>query len=425
MGLGIGLIAPLPRQGGRPMAWPKFQQLVADALEGTYLALNEGEDGFELEVHPGAECLRFTPEGDDGFYVETKTSTLGPGYHAHIVEMIDEIGKVGKVELDWGAGEGGDETNYAVDRDFAELQSQMAEQFRALIDVMSDRSAEHALFINWSFGVPEPIGDAGGLFTPSGLLSTKWCREVAEGKDLGARCREFYVWWDKDRDADYWRKLARMTLWSEVRWRPPMSEREARVWATALLAADELEELGAAHLLPAAEIAELRELMEWDEDTPCREPSPKGIGYYRHNVRWHLPGGWAFVLGGYFFEEIEEDDSGGQTLLWFFNDRTVRFSSANIETDSGPAPAAELLEFATSQAAPDAETIELNLGPATARGYFATESDEESGEEYNVLSVTIAIDGRVAWLTITFGDPQHRDWAMDIARSVVAPADGD
>ena len=51
-------------------------------------------------MHPGTEFLRFAAEGNDQFYVETKTSTLGPGYHAFVVEPIDQIAEAGGIDAD-------------------------------------------------------------------------------------------------------------------------------------------------------------------------------------------------------------------------------------------------------------------------------------------------------------------------------------
>lgn len=90
MGLGIGIYARRPVVVGKPMPWASFQQLVAQTFEGEYLELHEGDDAFAFNVHPGSEFLRFEREGD-GFTVEIKTSTLGPGFHAHLVEMFKRL----------------------------------------------------------------------------------------------------------------------------------------------------------------------------------------------------------------------------------------------------------------------------------------------------------------------------------------------
>jgi hypothetical protein len=413
MGLGIEVFAPLPRDGAKPMKWPAFAALVAETLDGEFIELHEDDAAFGLEVHPGSEFLRFEAQPDNCFSAAIKTSTLGPGFHAEMVRLLKLVAAAGNLDIDWAEA---DETGYAADDDFGALQEQMAEQFVAIVRIMSEHSTDEALCVNWPLGVPTPRGNSGGLFTPSGPLTPQWCQEVIAGNDIERKCREFFVWWNKDRDAGYWQNLAHLILWSEVRWRPPMSEDEERTWSMVLLCEDELKKLGAASTLPAAEIAELKELLEWPDDTPCREPAKKGIGYYRHDARWQLPGGWSLTLGGYFFHDVEDD---GDTLLYFFNERTVRFSSANINSDDGPVPAEELLETATDNAPSDAEFIEFKNGEVLSRGFIC--EMEEDGETFTGLSATLAIPGGAAWLTVCFNEPRHREWAMSVLRSISHP----
>lgn len=416
MGLGIGVFSRRPIMVGKPMPWASFQKLVAQTFEGEYLELHEGDDAFALNIHPGSEFLRFEKEGD-GFTVEIKTSTLGPGFHAHIVEMFKRLAAAGRLSIDWAEA---DETGYAVDGDFAALQKQMAKQFHAIVSILTQRAGDEGIFVNWPVGVPSPLGNPGGLFTPSGPLSASWCRDFLAGKDADAKCREFYVWWNKERDADYWRKLACMILWSEVKWRPATSEGEARTWGLALAAAEEAEKLGAASALPGAELAELRELLEWDEDAPCREPSPKGIGYYRHNVRWMLPDNWSMELAGYFIEYVEESEAGDGESMWHFNDRLVRITTLSADPDDDSPPSVEdLLEPALHSAPPGAKVIETTINGARTRGYLG--EVEEQGDRFIALAATLALPGRMALVTITFTDPAHRDWAVQVLHSVTPP----
>ncbi|MBX3407143.1 MAG: hypothetical protein KF869_10290 [Phycisphaeraceae bacterium] len=420
MGLGIGIYARRPVNVGRPMPWSAFQKFVADTFDGDYVELHEGDDVFALDIHPGSEFLRFEKEGD-GFTVEIKTSTLGPGFHAHVVDMFKRLAAAGRLTIDWAEA---DETGYAVDGDFAALQKQMADQFHAIVNILTQRAGDDGLYINWPIGVPSPIGNPGGLFAPVGPLSAAWCRDFLAGKDADAKCREFYVWWNKERDADYWRKLASMILWSEVKWRPATSESEARFWGMVLAAAEEAEKLGAAHLLPAAELAELRELLEWDEDAPYREPSPKGIGYYRHIVRWPLPDNWSMELAGYFIEYVEDEGEGEGSPMWHFNDRTVRIATFSADSDDDSPPSVEdLLAPALETAPPGAQIIETTINGASVRGYLG--EVEEQGDRFTALSATLALPGRMALVAITFTDPAHHDWAMQVLRSVTPPAESD
>ncbi len=410
MGLGLNLLSPLPREGGKPMKWAAFTAFVAETLDGEYIELHEDDEAFGLEVHPGSELLRFEGQPDNCFSVDIKTSTLGPGFHAEMVRLLKLVAAAGKIEVDWAEA---DETGYAVDEDFVGLQEGMATFFAALIATMTAHSSQTGMCINWPVGVPVPLGNAGGLFTPSGPLSAEWCKDAIAGKETQAKCREFFVWWNQDRDAEYWRKLATMILWSEVRWRPPMSEDEARTWAMVLTCEDELRKLDVEGSLPEAEVRDLKALLEWPDDTPCPEPSGKGIGYYRHEVRSHLPGGWSLTLPGWFFHDVEDD---GDTLLYFFNERTVRFSSANLEGENGPISAEEIVEHVNDDLPSDAEPLEFERDGILARGSMAEE--EEEGERYMVLSATLAIPGGAAWLAVCFREPRHREWAMNVLRSV-------
>jgi hypothetical protein len=414
MGLGIGVTAPIPRQGSRAIKWPTLadqlesaiREELSDPIDTLFLEIESDDESLHATIHPGAEPLEFVPDGEH-IGVMAKTSTLGPGYHAHVVDLINRIGHRCGLAWNW-AEEGADETGFAQKHDFPALQTEMANFLKFLAGIFGDPDPEGSVAINAGLGF-SPVGLT-GVITPSGPRPWKWLTETRAGKAPLKAAQDFFVWWNKDRDADYWRKTGEMLLWSDVRWRPPDDEADEAPMQAALACFDRAHELDPRAKIPEPEIAELRALLDWSEDQLPQPPAPGLMGYFRLPMTYPPFGGWSFILPGYFFQSFDEDEG---VLSLSFPGRSVWITVYTVEE---PVPPGQMVADFLGEAPPDAEFIEHASGPLLSRAFIA--KDEQDGEEFTVLRGSAAIPGSIAVITIALDDPADRDWAAEVFRTL-------
>lgn len=430
MGVGLSAIASVPVRAGKPLsradAFAKLREAIdtrlTDPLDHKLLSFNEQEHTLYVLIHPLTEHLELVwePAQNKGapprIIATTKTSTLGPGYHAWLVDLLKEIGPSCGLSWDWSE----DESSFAVDGDFAALQRVMSDQLHAMAAAFLEHAdgemgADSGFAVNMSigFGAVRP-----GEFTqtPLGPRDRAWWESIAAGHDLPARCREFYMWWDRERDAGYWYKLGLSLMWTEIPWRPPTDETEEALCRLALDALDRACTIDRSISLPAGEMNELAELLELDpEADELPQPRPDGIGYHRGPMNRRGPGGWGLVVPGYFFQEW--DEGSGQLSFWHGN-RSVFVSSYEIPLKDGkPVPAAELADsFGPDENEAATDTLEASDEQHLRRAIIAPY--EEDGFVGQTLQGCVAAEGQCAIVTVVFADPDDRPWAEETWKSL-------
>ncbi|MDP1661020.1 MAG: hypothetical protein Q8L55_03810, partial [Phycisphaerales bacterium] len=170
--------------------WAKEESL------GRFLSFNRCSDPdktplLELLLHPSAEAVEFRVS-EKRVVVSAKTSTVGPGYHAAVVSIIDEIGMAG-FEWDWTEDDNssGDETGYSTHRNFSRLQQSMAEFFGNLMKVVEEQVFDEydgSAAVNVRMDSQRPTGMTGMVF-PLGVRPRSWC--VAAGESPSNYAMEF------------------------------------------------------------------------------------------------------------------------------------------------------------------------------------------------------------------------------------------
>ncbi|MBN2583233.1 MAG: hypothetical protein JXL80_09200 [Planctomycetes bacterium] len=388
MGLGFLVKADVPGRGllrRRPSQNALFSEICAairsltsDPLMARMFITHTDEHTLSVTLHPCAEPVEFLWQPDQTIEVSAKTSTVGPGYHAHVVDLLNRVGSELSLRWDW-AEEGADETGFANSDNFDALQREMATFLKALGDVPLEQSGKgHTnLMLNMACGYPAPEMDS-FVISPLGPLSEDWCRELthAGGETLAQMCREYYPWWERAPDAVCWRSIGLYLMWCEVRWHVPTEERERATCQLALDCMERAASQDAGIQLPTSEIQELRRLLTWPKDAPPQLPEPQGIGYRRRNMIHALTGGWTIRLPGYYYETWEDD--GAMAVFWF-GGRTVRFTSFTMTSKDGqPASPRSMLSEKTPEKLQGAEVVDLDN--QHLQGWATIRPAEEDGQ---------------------------------------------
>ncbi|MDJ0942978.1 MAG: hypothetical protein QNJ30_05920 [Kiloniellales bacterium] len=395
-------------------------QAVPDPLQHRLLHFQAHEGGMEVTFHPAAEAVDFG-FGDDGeLTVSANTSTVGPGYHAMLVELIEAIGPVAGIDWDWSDHDEdeGDETGYHESRDFGALQQEMLAWLKGLANLLLERHDGEIGQIALSMPLHYHLVTEQFAYSPLGFWDRGWFEALAaaEGERAESLAAAFFPWWNHPADAAYWRDCALVLAWTELPWTPPVDEAEQQLYELAVECFGRARKLDPSIGLPVAEIAEIRDLLSSDETGQL--PKAEGIGFRRGQHRRPFGGGWSLVMPGYFRELDDEGDEG--TTVLAHGERALNLSSYTFEAK-------------TPEASPAADTVREMEAEHRGRGFCATydgegltgwgsESEAEDGRCWH-FQACIGKDGggkgQLCLLTFTYETAtEGRDWALEVFRSV-------
>jgi hypothetical protein len=432
MGLGLLVEAAIPGRGlfrRRPSRDRLFSDIceavrscIEDRLLAQMIQTSSREHTLSIVLHPTAEPLEFIWNPSQSLQVSAKTSTVGPGYHAHVVGLLRHLEAELNLHWDWTA-EDADETCFAGTDDFLALQVEMAKLLRAiarnLLKLASEELADgEGLMLDMPLNYPRSHID-GFVITPCGPLSKEWCESVknSSAESLLENCREYYVWWGQELDAAFWRNTGTSLMWCDIPWHVPANEDERRISQLALDCMDRARSLDQTAEVPQAEIDELRSLLAEPHNAEPRAPHTKGIGYRRREMTHQLTGDWSIRLPGYYYDATED---GGVEMVSWFGDRTVRFSSFTIQRKDGrPAPPRNLLGVKPTEESRDAELIDLDR--EHLRGWATIQRANDGCGDCWQLQGQIACGNTLAIATICYLEPADKDWAIETFRSVSHP----
>ncbi len=395
---------------------------VPDPLQHRLLRFQAHSGGMEVGFHPAAEAVDFG-FGDDGeLLVSAKTSSVGPGYHAMLVELLEAIGPTAGIDWDWsdhGEGEG-DETGYQESRDFGALQDEMLAWLTSVAESVLRLDLDEYSQIGLS--MPENYGLVTEHFahSPLGFWDRGWFEALAaaEGERAVKLAATFFPWWNHPADAAYWRNCALVLAWTELPWTPPQDEEEQQLYELVVECFGRARKLDPSIGLPVAEIAEIRDLLS-SEDTG-RPPNAEGIGFRRGRRRRSFTGGWSVELPGYFRELEDPEDEG--TNLYYHGARVIRANSYSLTTiDPGTKTTHDMLREMRAERDDKGFTVEHHAQDDGLFGW-GKEVRSEDGDYWNFqacIGKDSAGTGRISVLTFTYDDPaEDRDWALEVFRSI-------
>lgn len=426
MGIDLNTYAELPKRGlfrRRPSNRALFRELrgqieamVRDPLERRLLSFHEEDGELGVKFHPCTEQLWFECKGDGRVRAHARTSPGGPGLHALIVDVLDHVEREQRLAWRWQdeSGECTDETAYAHTRDFDALQASMLHLLQGIARHLLSRDSGGPFWVHWDLATDQPVMEAYSA-SPHGVLPRTWWEQVTRSDEDARRCAaEFFPWWDRTRDAAYWRKTGRLLMQSDVRWRPPEDDAERETQRLALDCLSRARQLGATTGLPEREIAELSALVGMKPSDQPPVPASVGLGYHRLPQVVRLSDTWLAEVPGYFYRRHSND---GATMEYDYGGRTFRATCVMVqptERADGPPSASSLVEsFAKDTPGPLERIMHESDGCEGA----ALLSYDASENCHLLRGMMMALPGAV-FMTMTYTAPEDRDWAVATFRSV-------
>jgi hypothetical protein len=393
----------------------------------------DGRPALFASIYPIGEEVEFIVPEPGWVTVSAKTSTIGPGYHTALCQLLQRFGEDKKVQ--WkAAGEedddSHDETGYFFSGDRAAVEEEMLLHLKTMASISIETLEEQGYTLQaWNLPIDFGYFDyPGGIHTPLGPRSIDWIRAVLNDPRAG---RDIYPWWDDGLTASFFLGRALCELWSKVRWRPVLTEEEYDDWDFICDDLCRAFEADPSLDYPWREWAELIDILDGFEGassvTPelgaviCDRAGRVGaerplIGYRRYPVKVSLLDGWSIEIPGAMTELWEEN-----TWSAWDGERTVWFSNWGLARKSGePVSAEDVLD---AMSLPEGELIHHRDGGLIGKA-IVTEV-EEDGQTLLNLKAFSAVEGKAALCNIFYHDEDDYDWALATWHSLTCATGGD
>lgn len=269
---------------------------------------------LKMEAFEHFALIDVCPEGfvecsykDSYITVSAQTNVAGPGFHAYVCTLFDEIIKISPMELATY-----DPTGYFETRDFDKLKHDVF--FRWLQDignyVLEAQEEGEDLFISWPLDYYRPKAKKGFVVTPMGYIAVN----DFQSDDMDAIANRFFVWNQIGRDALYYRSAAINLLWKECYYTfSNMNEYTEKMADTILDYLEIAHKLDASLPLPMEEYYTLCEIL--NREKVIQEATSmyiQDLGYRKQSVHFYF-GNWSIPAHG--CSEKSVDESNGTLYL--------------------------------------------------------------------------------------------------------------
>lgn len=409
MGLGIRLSAA-PPNGSYPGAVLRdvrdsIDAFVTDPLERMMLAFVEAEDSLAVHLHPAAGPVIFRAS-EDALTAQGDTSSAGPGYHAWLVDLLQDMDWRTGISWDWTNA---DDTQYQKHRDFARLREQMADaltsEAAALLN-LAETNPGATLPLLMPAGASLPV--EGFAAAPMGHWSQGWLKALAtaQGEQALNAAAEFFAAWD-DRDcARYWLGRGMASAWLTMRWVSPASEEEEALYKATLGCFARAREIDPDIALPEEEAKEIWTLLnDGGEDGP---PAPWGTGFRRVATIRRFGNGWRANIPGFY---LRETPHGLDVTVFSFGASSIHL--ATVPNLGGEESAEYLIEQKKKEAGENMDAFTFENG-----GVFGW-AESTPSSPYRNLSGILSGGDETCFVTIEHEDTElQRDWAEKILRGI-------
>ena len=401
-----------------------FREQRADLVVDCHPAAGDEEHApLVVRLHPASDGMVIAGGAGRSVTAQVRTSQVGPGFHVAVCDALHALAK--DCDLAWQRWDplapSPDETGYFTSGDPAQVVAAMADWVAAACRELlaSARAARTHLGhrLNLRPGHRYPTVE---VATPVGPRSLAWVHATAEDPEQGL---DALPWPGLGDGGEALLGRALVLLWTEIRWRPPLTDGEAfRMLSAASL-------LQRAHTLdrrlpyPWAAWRELVGLLgtagytvDLDRDLEQRlEKLGQGraqLGYRRHPVAVDLAGGWEVVVPGDFAEETSPEE--GTWRAWDGR-RDLRVQTGRIRDPRGAEDTyrrflpggTTWLQHASPRVTGRAAFVSRLVEGRTRTHLVALTVGDPTGDSPEVASMVLALD-----------DPGERAWALDVWRSL-------
>lgn len=182
----------------------KFTDLLQEVCKEQQLKIEDYDTNVIIDICPEGVVNCFYEK--EFITLVSQTELAGPGFHAYVVELLEEISKRSQLELEIL-----DPTQYAQQRDFETLRHRYFYQWLSDIKAyVHKHQDQNDLCICWHSDY-HPENKEGMIITHMGYYGI----ENFINKETELLAKEFFLWNEKERDGEYYRNCAYHLLWKE------------------------------------------------------------------------------------------------------------------------------------------------------------------------------------------------------------------
>jgi hypothetical protein len=429
MGVGLYLTGRYGRGGlfsraEAPRSWlERAEAWIQENSGETLLMAHQGQDpdgrpALLVQLHPAAEEVWLIGVGGGAVHISAKTSTVGPGYHVYVCDLLRGLGSALGVTWDppnprTGVG---DETGYFQTTDPAAVEREMLAWLKQVAHELLHAHRQRASDLQLGMASGHIYRHDGVVATPMGPRDLAWAEAVAADPHRGI---DLFPWWQPGQGASYDLGRALCRMWTDVRWRPPLedvpAEAELLTEVAGLLTRAYQDDPTLSY--PWKEWAEIHDFLGTDgalntEVARRGAETPEGmrIGYRRQPVRVRPTGGWWIEVPGSFAESWGQD---GSWSAWE-PPRWVSFFSVSATDPRKPRSAEEML--ASAPPLPEGERLEYRAEEVIGQAVLS-HALEEGRSSWNLIARS-AVPREMALCYVTYENPSDRQWALDTWHSL-------
>ncbi len=368
-------------------------------------------DGFLLiQLCPeGYVWLKWNKQKLQG---ESQTNIAGPGFHAAVIDYLEQLAKREKMKLKVD-----DRTGYFLKKDFLAMRQKYFYQwFSALIELVSGWEDNEEYTFCWPALYYIPDRQAGRLITHIRSFSFQELKGMLGSGMSVAFARDFFVWNEVEKDALFYRNSALVLLNQSCYFMP--SDRSPQDKAVNQLIIEMLEtalSMDSGIPFPQKEYLEICSLdVHEPVDLKKAVPMPEefSVGCRRHLI-YRKIGNMSFgIPGNFLYDETDKScmdhyydgkKYGGHDYYIYaavFEGRPAEFKDKWFEEGE----ADELLDF--------------DVGEAKGRAAFYKPEEKEGELLYGMTAQVLYGEQRMN-IKIISRKPGEREWALELIKNIM------
>ena len=371
-------------------------------------------NGFRLQLVPFEEDVYGSYENGT-LCISAKTNSAGPGYHAYLIDVLDELDVVPTKVYD--------ETKYYEHRDFDLLQKNMMNWLRGLSNQLLEMTASGE-YNNLAVCLPidcVPESSEHLANCPLGYFDIDFFEKAVNNVPVGPK---FFLWWHKPQDALFFHNTALHLIWCKNNWLPPETDAEHEIIAATLACLEKAYTLNPSLNYPMPEWKELTTLAGCNSEfesvyaekiatyqTQHGIDMQASLGYTHGNVCQN-ENGWRFTRSGKM--HFDREDDGG--AVWWDDERTIRLTILSVAFKEDVQNKSESLLHSATKNESGCEPFSLRNSEIAA--CIQHTQIEENGEPLFQTRLTAALDNELCILSLFHTNEADRDWALHVCASV-------
>jgi hypothetical protein len=410
MGLGIYIKAEV----GTPIQFSAIEDCIRNNTSGLFedfLSFSDSDNSFCVTLHPCEETVIF--EYVSGQLIcSAKTSSVGPGYHAYLVELVEKIGADLGIQWIWNLEEGEqyylDETGYYSHRNFKQLQFEMLKWLQALAKSFADEKGNARWAFSMPLGYPRMKNEYFAV-SPMRIWTPEFFKEIAQSEieELEWAAKDFFIWWDKQDDDQFYKKTGIALLNVECPWHYPADEKEKRLLINIDNCFELSKQLNPQNDLPLTDWFTIKHFLN-DENTDIPDTE---FGYKKHLMTFDLPGKWLIDLPGNLYFAVD-----GDSEVYYDHERNIRsicYTRSDGKADQEYADGF----FKKNEDNAGHEFLSSGTDIAGKAVVYYT-MDKEAQQGYWVLQGVRVKGDKFVFSTISYPNEDYKQWAIDTWNSI-------